>query len=213
MWYNQLYVDNPNSGLHFSDNLYERARAWYYFATGGTGAKFNLPQRTPNSLCYSWLPHMVRHSGLGAWAQHERYLYKADQGPVLGSEEFQSTCLKGMKEFLEAEIEAGQAEAAYLSRCGEEIAEESCPRHSQSTVVKRVQSQSTGVGSNQKRAHQEFEAKALSRGASRSETELEQSPTTGLMGARLPVAEVSPTLVSSSSSSVELDYSGDDRLE
>ena len=38
----------------------------------------------------------------------------------------------------------------------------------------------------------------------------EQSPTVRLMGGRLLIAEVSPTLVSCSLSSEELDYSGDD---
>jgi len=38
----------------------------------------------------------------------------------------------------------------------------------------------------------------------------EQSPTTGLIGAKLSATGVLPTLVSSSSSSEKLDYSGDD---
>jgi len=33
--YDQLYVRNPNTGLRFSDNLFEGAQAWYYSVTGG----------------------------------------------------------------------------------------------------------------------------------------------------------------------------------
>jgi len=42
---------------------------------------------------------------------------------------------------------------------------------------------------------------------------LDQSPTTGLVGAKLPATIVLPTPVSSSSSSEKLDYSGDDDVE
>ena len=47
--YNQLYVGNPNTGLHFSNNLSEGAWAWYFHVARGTGATFSLPQRSPNS--------------------------------------------------------------------------------------------------------------------------------------------------------------------
>jgi len=46
--YDQLYVGNPNTGLYFSGNLFEGARAWYYSVAGGTRAVFSLPHRTPN---------------------------------------------------------------------------------------------------------------------------------------------------------------------
>ena len=45
--YDQLYVGNPNLGLHFSSNLFEGARTWYFNVTGGTEARFNLPQKVP----------------------------------------------------------------------------------------------------------------------------------------------------------------------
>jgi len=51
--YDQLYVGNPNTGLRFSDNLFEGARAWYYSMAGGTRATFSLPHRTSN--CYTSL--------------------------------------------------------------------------------------------------------------------------------------------------------------
>ena len=38
--YDQLYVGNPNTGLRFSDNLFEGARAWYYSVAEETGAIF-----------------------------------------------------------------------------------------------------------------------------------------------------------------------------
>ena len=47
--YDQLYVGNSNLGLHFSRNLYEEARVWYFNVVGGTKTRFNLPQKTPNS--------------------------------------------------------------------------------------------------------------------------------------------------------------------
>ena len=51
--YDQLYVGNPNTGLRFSCNLFEGARAWYYSVAEGTGVVFSLPHRTPN--CYTSL--------------------------------------------------------------------------------------------------------------------------------------------------------------
>ena len=47
--YDQLYVGNPNLGLHFSGNLYEGERAWYFNVVGGKEARFNVPQKTLNS--------------------------------------------------------------------------------------------------------------------------------------------------------------------
>jgi len=38
-----------NLGLRFRGNLYEGARAWYINMAGGTEARFNLPQKVPNS--------------------------------------------------------------------------------------------------------------------------------------------------------------------
>ena len=54
--YDQLYIGNPNLGLSASGNLFEGARAWYYFVAGCTGAIFSLPEKVPNSyvtLSYS----------------------------------------------------------------------------------------------------------------------------------------------------------------
>jgi len=48
--YDQLYVGNPNTGLRFSDNLFEGARAWYYSIAGGTGAIFGLPSGRPIAI-------------------------------------------------------------------------------------------------------------------------------------------------------------------
>ena len=46
--FDQLYVGNPNTGLCFSENLFEGAQAWYYSVAGGTKAVFSLPHKTPN---------------------------------------------------------------------------------------------------------------------------------------------------------------------
>jgi len=51
-----LYIDNLNLSLSTSGNLFEGARAWYYFVVGCTGAIFSLPEKVPNSyvtLSYS----------------------------------------------------------------------------------------------------------------------------------------------------------------
>jgi len=47
--YGQLYMRNLNTSLHFSGNLFEGARAWYFQVARGAGKMFNLPQRTPNA--------------------------------------------------------------------------------------------------------------------------------------------------------------------
>jgi len=47
--YDQLYVGNLNLGLRFSGNLYEGSRVWYFNVVGEIKARFNLPQKTPNS--------------------------------------------------------------------------------------------------------------------------------------------------------------------
>jgi hypothetical protein len=47
--YDQLYVGNPSPLLKFMGNPFDGARAWYYFVVGGTGVKFTLPEKTPNS--------------------------------------------------------------------------------------------------------------------------------------------------------------------
>ena len=56
--YNQFYVSNLNSSLHFSRNLFEGAHAWYFSSAGGTGAIFTLLQKTTNSYIslsfYTW---------------------------------------------------------------------------------------------------------------------------------------------------------------
>ena len=45
--YNQLYVGNPNPKLGCTKSLINGTRAWRYFITGYTGARFYLPHRTP----------------------------------------------------------------------------------------------------------------------------------------------------------------------
>jgi len=46
--YDQLYVGNLNTGLHFSGNLFKGAQAWYFHMVGGTEVRFNLPQKVLN---------------------------------------------------------------------------------------------------------------------------------------------------------------------
>jgi len=77
--YDQLYIGNPNPQLHFSRNLFEGARAWYYSVAGGTGAIFTLPHKTPNfyasfDFC-SWY-------------------FRANQVPEFG---INTSCIRGIK--------------------------------------------------------------------------------------------------------------------
>jgi len=58
--------------------------------------------------------------------------------------------MKGMNEFLEAELEASQTKAADISECGKEITEEPCQKCSQGMVAKHTLSQSVEAGSSQK---------------------------------------------------------------
>jgi len=46
--YDQLYVGNPNLRLSHAGDLFEGARAWYYFVTGCIWVTFHLPQKVPN---------------------------------------------------------------------------------------------------------------------------------------------------------------------
>jgi len=58
--YDQLYIDNPNAGLCFSENLFDGARAWYYSVAGGTKAIFSLPHKMPN--CHTSLSFCTWYS-------------------------------------------------------------------------------------------------------------------------------------------------------
>ena len=103
--YDRLYLDNPNLGLHFSDNLYERARVWYFNVAGGMEAKFNLPQKVPNSYASlefcAWyiiadsVPSYNINSTCIKWI---KAMFQVKKGS-------KTTHLKGMDEFLQAELE------------------------------------------------------------------------------------------------------------
>jgi hypothetical protein len=57
--YDQLYVGNPSKILKFAGNLFDGARAWYFFIAGGTGVTFALPERTLKFLCHIGVLHLV----------------------------------------------------------------------------------------------------------------------------------------------------------
>jgi len=58
--YDYFYVENLNIDLHFSGNLFEGARASYFYVAGGTRVMFSLPQQTPNSYTsLSFSPGML----------------------------------------------------------------------------------------------------------------------------------------------------------
>jgi len=47
--YDQLYVGNPNTDLHFSGNPFDGARAWYFHVARGMEVLSSLPPRSPNA--------------------------------------------------------------------------------------------------------------------------------------------------------------------
>jgi len=104
------------------------------------GARFNLPQKTPNS--YASIGFCVWHIIANLVPGYNRNntcikkikaLYQAKKGS-------KNTRLKRMNEFLEAELEVGQAKTADISGYGEEIAEESRPKCSGGMIMKRTRS-------------------------------------------------------------------------
>ena len=88
--YDQLYVGNPNTGLRFSGNLFEGARAWYYSVAGGTRAVFNLPHRTPN--CHTSL-------GFCTW------YFLASRMPIFG---INTSCIKSIKASYKAKLDSNK---------------------------------------------------------------------------------------------------------
>jgi len=48
--YDQLYVGNPNPRLGRTSSLIDGTHAWRYIIAGCTGARFCMPQQTPNLL-------------------------------------------------------------------------------------------------------------------------------------------------------------------
>ena len=139
-------------GLHFSGNLYEGVRAWYYFGAGGTGENFNLPQRTPNSDIT--LSFYTRYIIAGSMPEYmNSTCIKQIKAMYQAQKNSKNTHSKDMNEFLEAESENGKAEAANFSGHGEETAKESRPRRSRSTIMKHARFHSIEVSSSQKKAH------------------------------------------------------------
>ena len=110
--YDQLYVGNPNTSLHFSRNLFEGARAWYFHVAGGTGATFSLPRRPPNvyislSFC-TW--YVIANTVPGY--KMNAFFIKAIKSAYSAHRGSKTACKKGMNEYLEAEKEVGVCEAA-----------------------------------------------------------------------------------------------------
>jgi len=105
--YDQLYIGNPNPRLHFSGNLFEGARAWYYSVARGTGAIFTLPHKNPNfyasfDFC-SWYFMANQVPGFGINTSYIRGI-KSTYKTKLGSK---GCRMRGMDEFQAAEKEEG----------------------------------------------------------------------------------------------------------
>ena len=104
--YDQLYVGNLNLGLRFSGNLYEGARAWYFNVVGGTEARFNVPQKTPNSYASFGFcaRHVIAYSvpqyNINKCIRRIKAMFQVKKGS-------KNTRLRGMDEFLQAELEIG----------------------------------------------------------------------------------------------------------
>jgi len=87
--------------------LYEGAREWYFNVVKGTEARFKLPQKTPNSytslgFC-AW--YVIANSVSGyninnTCIKRINAMFQAKKG-------CKNTRLKGMDEFLQAELEIG----------------------------------------------------------------------------------------------------------
>jgi len=105
-------MGNPNTGLHFNGNFFEGAQAWYFQVAGGTGAMFNLPQRSPNtytnlSFCtwYVIVNTVPGYEMNTSCIKAIKSTYSACKGSKIARK-------KGMNERLEAEKEAGAYEVA-----------------------------------------------------------------------------------------------------
>ena len=110
--YDQLYACNLNVGLHFSDNMYEGARAWYFNVAGGIEARFNRSQKILNSYASlgfcAW--YVIANSVPGyninnTYIKQIKVIFQAKKGS-------KNTHLKGMDEFLQAELEADPTRVA-----------------------------------------------------------------------------------------------------
>ena len=106
--HNQLYIENPNASLHFSENRFEGAWAWYYNSARGTWAIFSLPQKALNS--YTSLSFCMRYiitytvPGFGintSCIKAIKSMYNARRGP-------NASRIREMNEYLEAEKQAGR---------------------------------------------------------------------------------------------------------
>jgi len=161
--YNQLYMGNLNTSLHFSGNLFEGARVWYFHVDGRAGAMFSLPQRSANtytSHCFcTW--YIIANT-VPAYETNASCIkaIKSTYGAYRG---FKTIRKKGMNEYLEAEKEAGIYEAA------ERVigtAEEYSVRKSRQAMAKRAHPSPSAEGSSRKKARREPEAEVPLQGAS-----------------------------------------------
>jgi len=125
--YNHLYVGNPNTGLRFSGNLFEGARAWYYSVAEGTWVVFSLPHKMLNCymslsfcICYSIASRVPRFRMNTSCIKSIKASYKVRSGS--------KSRMRGMSEYMEAERaaekEARKTEAAPGSEYGAGAAEE-----------------------------------------------------------------------------------------
>ena len=123
------------------------------------GARFNLPQKVPNSYAIlrfcAWYVIVNLVSGYNI----NSTCIKKIKAMFQAKKSSKSTRLKGMGEFLQAELEADPTGAAGH---GEKVAEESHQLGSRG-VVKCTQSQSTEAGSSKKKTRREPVIEVLSR--------------------------------------------------
>nr|ABD63154.1 hypothetical protein 20.t00006 [Asparagus officinalis] len=98
--YDQLYVGNPNPALAQIGNLYEGARAWYFFSAGGTHAQFTLPNSPPGCSAvmdfrqwFAEASHVSEYDVYTSCINEIRELYRSRSGSA-------STRLPGMEEYL-----------------------------------------------------------------------------------------------------------------
>ena len=149
-------MGNPNTGLHFSRNYFKRAQAWHFHEARGTGATFSLPQQMPNSytslsFC-AWyiIADIVLSYGINTSCIN---VIKSSYSAQMGSK---TTRIKGLNEFLKAELKAGREEATDVFGQRKQTAEESRQQCSRGPIAKRAQFQSAEAGSSQRRTCREL---------------------------------------------------------
>ena len=156
-------MGNPNSGLHFSGNLFKGTRAWYFHVAVGTGAMFSLPQRSPNAYnSLSFCNWYVIANMVSSYEMNASYI-KAIKSTYSAYRRSKTVRKKEMNEYLKVEKETG---AYKVARRVVGTIDEHSIRKSRQAVAKLAHPSPSAGGSSRKKARREPEAEVLLQGAS-----------------------------------------------